>query len=241
MPSSRPTASATCRASPVIITTSTPSALQLGDRLAGLGPDLVLEREGTDDLGRRATRYSTDAPRSRPRPGPDRELGGHVEPRLAEQRRPADGVRSRRRPSASTPRPVDERKSVAAGTGPSAAAPAATMARASGCSLSASTAPASASTSASSLPGAASHAGDRVGAAGQGAGLVEEHGVDGAHPLEGQAVLHQDPVAGRHRGRERDHQRDRQAEGVGAGDHQHGDGAVDGRVEVAERAPTPRR
>ena len=44
------TASATCRASPVIITTSTPMPPQVGDGLPGLGPHLVLERQGADHL-----------------------------------------------------------------------------------------------------------------------------------------------------------------------------------------------
>ena len=80
-------------------------------------------------------------------------------------------------------------------------------------------------------PGA-DDAGDDVAALGEGAGLVEQHGGDGPHPLEREAVLDEDPVAGRHRGRQRDHERDRQSEGVWAGDHQHGDGARDGLVGV---------
>ena len=118
-----------------------------------------------------------------------------------------------------------------------ASAAAATIARASGCSLSASTAPASRSTSSSVVPAGGGDAGDGVRALGQGAGLVEQHRVDGAHPLQREPVLDQDAGPRRHRGGQRDHQRDGQAEGVRAGDHQDRDGAHDGLVEVAERPP----
>ena len=37
---------------------------------------------------------------------------------------------------------------------------------------------------------------DRVVASGQGAGLVEQYGVDGSHAFEGQTILHQDPGLG---------------------------------------------
>ena len=88
-------------------------------------------------------------------------------------------------------------------------------------------------------PVGAGHAGDHVGAPGEGAGLVEQHGVDRAHPLEREPVLDQDPGLGRHRRRQRDHQRDGEPEGVGAGDDQHGDRADDGVVDVAERPTRP--
>ena len=39
-------------------------------------------------------------------------------------------------------------------------------------------------------------AGHGVVALGEGAGLVEEHGVDRAHPFQGEAVLHQDAGLG---------------------------------------------
>ena len=84
-------------------------------------------------------------------------------------------------------------------------------------------------------------AGDDVGALGERAGLVEQHGVDRAHPFEGEPVLDEDPGLGRHRGRQGDHERDGKAEGVGAGDHQHGDGAGDRVVEVADRPPDDER
>ena len=49
MPRSCPTASATWRASPVIIATSTPDLAEFGDGLPGFGADLVLERQRADD------------------------------------------------------------------------------------------------------------------------------------------------------------------------------------------------
>ena len=62
-------------------------------------------------------------------------------------------------------------------------------------------------------------------ALGEGAGLVEQHGVDGAHRLQREPVLDQHAAAGGAFGGDGHHQRDRQAEGVRAGDDQHGDGA----------------
>ena len=72
----------------------------------------------------------------------------------------------------------------------------------------------------------AGDAGDGVVALGERAGLVEQHGVDRAHPLEGEPVLHQDAGPGRDRRRQGDDERDGQTEGVRAGDHQHGDGVA---------------
>ena len=113
---------------------------------------------------------------------------------------------------------------------------AATIARASGCSLSDSTAPARRSTSSSPMPGAGD-ADDGVLALGERAGLVEQERVDGAALLEREAVLDEDPVAGRHRRGDRRRQRDRQAERVRAGDDQHGHDPGDRLVGVAERQP----
>ena len=76
-----------------------------------------------------------------------------------------------------------------------------------------------------------------MGAFGQRAGLVEQHDVHEPRPLEGQPVLDEDPGPGGDRGRQGDHERDGEAEGVGAGDHQHGDGAHDGLVDVAGQRP----
>ncbi len=71
----------------------------------------------------------------------------------------------------------------------------------------------------------------------EGPGLVEQHGVDGAHALEGQPVLDQDAGAGRQGGGQADDQGDGQPEGVGAGDHQHGDRPHHGVVGLAQRGP----
>ena len=83
----------------------------------------------------------------------------------------------------------------------------------------------------------ADHPGDSVPAGGEGAGLVEQHGVDGAHAFEGETVLHQDPGARGDAGRHRDGERDGEAERVGAGDDEHGHGALHGLVDLTERAP----
>ena len=40
------------------------------------------------------------------------------------------------------------------------------------------------------------HSGHGVGAFGEGAGLVEEDDIYGAHPLQGEAILDEDPVTG---------------------------------------------
>ncbi len=82
---------------------------------------------------------------------------------------------------------------------------------------------------------------DGVVALGEGAGLVEEDDIDGAHPLQGEAILDEDPGPGRRRGGDRDHQRDGEAEGVGAGDDQHRDGADDTVGGVSHRRPDQHR
>jgi hypothetical protein len=79
----------------------------------------------------------------------------------------------------------------------------------------------------------AGHSGHDVLALRQGAGLVEQDGVDCPHPLQGQPVLDEDAGAGGEGARQRDHQRDGQAEGVGAGDDEHGDGSDHGVVGIA--------
>ena len=120
--------------------------------------------------------------------------------------------------SASTPRPVIARKSEAVRRR-RVLGRRLTIARASGCSLSTST-PAGQPEHLVASMSRAGDAGDDVAALGQGAGLVEQHGGDGPHPFEREAILDEDPVAGRNRGGERDHERDREAERVRAGDHQ---------------------
>src|SRR5699024_10938533 len=81
------------------------------------------------------------------------------------------------------------------------------------------------------------HAGHGMRAFGQGAGFVEEHHVDGAHAFQSHPVLDQDsgfrgPFSG-----DRDDQRDRQAQGVWAGDDQHGHGTDDRLVGAADQGP----
>ena len=81
------------------------------------------------------------------------------------------------------------------------------------------------------------HGGDGGLALGEGAGLVEQHGVDGAHALEREPVLHQHPATGGALSGDGHHQRDRQAQRVRAGDDQHGDGAHDRRIGIADDSP----
>jgi hypothetical protein len=76
---------------------------------------------------------------------------------------------------------------------------------------------------------------------GEGAGLVEEHRVDGAHPLQRQTVPDQHSGPGGTLGRDRDHQRDGQPEGMRAGHHQHGHGPGDGILDVTEQRPDRER
>ena len=72
-------------------------------------------------------------------------------------------------------------------------------------------------------------------ALGQGAGLVEQHRVHGAHGLQREAVLDEHPAAGGALGRDRHHQRDRESERVGAGDDEHGDRADHGSVRQSDQ------
>jgi hypothetical protein len=149
-PSSRPTVSATERASPVIITTPLHTeCVKLVDGLACLGADLVLEGERTDDRVVADEVQDRGAAR-RPLLDSLGEVCGDVQLSLAQQCGSADCVGFASM-SASTPRPVIDRNPVALRGWPELRA-APTMARASGCSLSDSTAPASASTSVPSIP-----------------------------------------------------------------------------------------
>ena len=144
--------------------------------------------------------------------------------------------------AASTPRPVMERKSRAAGTGPRPRA-AVTIARASGMLAVGLDRAGEREQLVVRQPGLARDrdVGDDVLAARQRARLVEEHGGDLAHPLERQTVLHQDAGTRRDRGGERDHQRDREAERVRARDHEHGDGVLDRLVGIAHEHPDDER
>ena len=71
--------------------------------------------------------------------------------------------------------------------------------------------------------------------------LSKSTALDRAHRLEGEAVGDEHAAARRALGRDRDDERDGEAERVGAGDHEHGDGAHDGVVGVAEQRPGDRR
>ena len=79
--------------------------------------------------------------------------------------------------------------------------------------------------------------GDRVRTLGQGAGFVEEHHVDGAHPLERHPVLDEHPGFRGPLAGDRNDQRNRQAQGMRAGDDQHRDRAHDGIVRAADNGP----
>ena len=160
---------------------------------ARLGPDLVLERDRTDDRvvprdvqHRRAARCPRSDRRRRARPaarGRVRAAGRARRPRPDGRRR---SLRHRGRSATGTrARP---------GALPLVRA-AATMALASGCSLSDSAAPASASSSSSVTPAAATPV-TACWPRGERAGLVEQDRVDAAHPFEREAVLHQDAGPG---------------------------------------------
>ena len=116
-----------------------------------------------------------------------------------------------------------------------------TTARASGCSESASTAAASAQ----QLVLVDARRGDdrrddRL-AARQRAGLVEDDEVELAGPLERQAVLDEQAVAGAEARRDGDDERDGQAEGMRAGDDEDGRGAHERLLGVAADPPPRER
>ena len=81
------------------------------------------------------------------------------------------------------------------------------------------------------------HGGHRGPASRQCAGLVEDDEVELAGALEGQAVLHQQPILGADRRRDGDDQGDGQAEGMGAGDDEHGGRADERLLRVTEHPP----
>ena len=100
-----------------------------------------------------------------------------------------------------------------------------------GCSDWLSIAAAQASTSSACMSASGMTFGDAEPAFGQRAGLVEDHRVEVAGPLEARAVADQESARRAEAGADRHHQRHREAEGVRAGDHQHRDGAGDGELE----------
>ena len=78
-------------------------------------------------------------------------------------------------------------------------------------------------------------------ALGQGPGLVEDHGVERACALKGQAVLDQQPVTGAEGGRDGDDEWDRQPEGMRTGDDQDGRGPDQRALGVTEQPPADER
>ena len=95
-----------------------------------------------------------------------------------------------------TPLPVGESKSVTSGIVRPASVAALTMAAPRGCSEARSTPAASRSSSSLVEPGGRDDRGDRRLAFGEGAGLVDDQGVDLLHQLERLGVLDQDAEAG---------------------------------------------
>ena len=233
MPRSSATARATDSASPVIITTSMPSRCSASTAWRDSGRTSSASFSAPTTTPSTST-CSTIAPSSRHAS----HIGQLILARLVEQSRTADP----------DPVPVDRRLDPTAGdelnpTTRGTTSPrrrgASTIALASGCSLSASAAAASASTwsSESAVTAVVDDRGDGRLALGQRAGLVEQHGVDGAHALQREPVLDQHAAAGGAFGRDRHHQRDRQAQRVRAGDDQHRDGAHHRLVGLPEAAP----
>ena len=202
-----------------------------------LRADLVLERERTDHLVVAVRRRAPSAaPRSTRRRLSSAAGTSSRAPAAAPGRRPRTRAPSTR---ASTPRPVSDRKSRRGARPPSPAA--VTIARASGCSLSASTAAASAAARLADRPSPATASVTTWRPSVSVPVLSNSTASTRAHPLEREPVLDQDAGAGGDRGRDRDHERDRQAERVRAGDDEHGDGALDRRVDVAEQRPDDER
>ena len=75
---------------------------------------------------------------------------------------------------------------------------------------------------------------------GQGTGLIEEDGVDGAHALQRQTFLDEYPRLCGLLGRDRNDQWDSQTEGVGASDDEHGNGAHHGVAWAPDNGPDHR-
>ena len=216
-----------------------PSWRSCVDGLSCFGADLVLERERADDV---VGSHEVEHRRAACAP-PCRLVGcssrGLVEPALAEQRGPADRVAAA----------VDGGLDAAAGDRPEVAAPTSWPRRCrrrrrwlgrAGARCRPRRRRRAAAPRRRRCPTPATPVTTCV-ALGERAGLVEEHGVDGAHPFEREPVLDEDARPGpRPRSTATIDERDGQAERVRAGDHEHGDRAHDRLVGVAER-PTRRR
>ena len=110
------------------------------------------------------------------------------------------------------------------------------MARASGCSESASTAAARRSRS-SRRRRRGRDVGDDRAAPRQRAGLVEDDDIELTRTLQREPILDQQPVAGAERGRDGDDQRDGKAQGMGAGDDEHRRRADERLLRVAQQPP----
>ena len=209
--------------------------MQRVDRLPGFGADLVGEGERHAITAPSADDVQDDRAVGAPAAAPP---GSSVMARLVEQARTTDLDRRRRRRRAVTPTAGHEVKSVAADT--------------------------VSVTAARGLDDGAGQRmlGIRLGRRGQGEHLASvscrvrrRWPVTVGSPLvsvpvlsnstvstvrirlQRQPVLDQDAAAGGAFGGDRDDQRDRQAEGVRAGDHQHGDGPHHGLVRVPDEAP----
>ena len=244
-PRSAATASATGRASPVIITIfSTPCARSSVDRLPGLGPDLVLERERADHSGRpspSAQQVQHGRAAGRPVVRSRRQVGGHGRRQLPQQGRTADGVRGavddglRRRARSATRKSVRRWRPAALGCGGRARWPGRAGAR-----CRPRPPPASRSTSSSVSPAAAATPVTACAPLVRVPVLSNSTASTVRMRSSARRSLTRMPAFGGDRGRQRDDQRDGQAERVRAGDHQHGDRADHGLVDVAEQ-PTRRR
>ena len=235
MPSSAATASATLRASPVIIATRMPCSRGARDGRARDVSYPVLQRQGARQL-------AVD----RPRTGPMRRglasrpqlpvHRGFVEPAQCSSRGPPTSRLSPFHPGADALAGRRDRKSLAAGTSPAScrcahdgACEGVLRVRFGGCRQ----------PKHCLVCAVRGQAGDHVLALGQRAGLVEQDDVDLAHALQGEAVFDENAV-GADRGREGDDEGDGQAEGVGAGDHEDRHRACD-RVSVARELTRRRR
>ncbi len=74
-------------------------------------------------------------------------------------------------------------------------------------------------------------------ARGEGSGLVEQHRVDLAHPLQSKTVLHEDAVSGSYRRRQGNDKRDGEPQRMRAGDDQHGHGPDQRLVGFSQEQP----
>ncbi len=145
----------------------------------------------------------------------------------AQQVRAAHHAARAPRPGAARRAPAIASNDVAGGIARPRSSAVRTMARATGCSESRSTAAASRSASSSAMPGAVATADHPVLAERERPGLVEDHRVEPPRLLEPAPVAHEQAGPRAQRRRDGDHERDREAERVRTGDHEHGDDPLD--------------